>query len=635
MSVMSFLTGISVSALHVRYPEWLSHPFSSAMRLTGVKQQVITPKVNLFITPAGWPKVSPLPKAKEVWECEVVVVGGSLGGVAAASHAMRSGAKTCLIELTPWLGGQISSQGVSAIDESLTMRQLDNDSEDWLQFKQLIKDQLVQFPAWSNISYPRRVAEINSCWVGRLCFPPAAGATAAEQLLEDSSRKGPGSRWGTSIAFKGAEFDSTGKQITAIYAVQRIPRNPSYIPKGRLSQELANWYSWFSDEEFKKVPVRLQAPANGRLIVIDATDTGELVGWAGIPHRLGSESHATTGEIHAAAQDNPECTQAFTFPFMLGIRDDDGKSRAQLAQLQSGYSRKEHRREYSMEGFPMFTGKNFFNYRRVVSLTRNNPFIGSPYPGDMTLVNWTRGNDWNWMNPPLIMTSKQLTASEQYQNWQGGLALSALKDAEQHALLFSEWLMETQTKPGFPLSHLSGTDSMMGTVSGLSMVPYIREGRRILGRQAYGQTEFMIREADIRKNMSGGRDFKPTAVAVTHYNIDLHGCRYRNWEPSNSAHGAPAKEVEVRPTYIPLESLIPQRVDNLLMGGKGIAVTHIVNSVTRTHYSEWSIGAAAGATAGWLLTQHQPTLTPAAIVPRKLMPELQQYLKAQGLRLNW
>ena len=48
---------------------------------------------------------------------------------------------------------------------------------------------------------------------------------------------------------------------------------------------------------------------------------------------------------------------------------------------------------------------------------------------------------------------------------------------------------------------------------------------------------------------------------------------------------------------IPLESLIPQEVDNLLIGGKSIAVSHIVNALTRVHMSEWGIGAAAGVTA--------------------------------------
>jgi hypothetical protein len=182
-----------------------------------------------------------------------------------------------------------------------------------------------------------------------------------------------------------------------------------------------------------------------------------------------------------------------------------------------------------------------------------------------------------------------------------------------------------------PLTYLTGANSPMGTVSGLSMVPYIREGRRIVGRGAYGQTEFMMREADLGVDFSTKRrDFGATAIALVHYGIDIHGCRYRNWEPSQEATSAAAPEYEVQPTLIPLESLIPQGVNNLLIGGKSLAVSHIVNAVTRTHYSEWSIGAAAGTTAGWLTKQAPANLDPATIGPHRLMPQLQQYLVDQG-----
>jgi hypothetical protein len=282
----------------------------------------------------------------------------------------------------------------------------------------------------------------------------------------------------------------------------------------------------------------------------------------------------------------------------------------------------------------MFTGHSFFNYRRIVSTKLNDPFFGTPSQGDMTVVNWNHGNDWSLMNPPLILTDAQLQKSGQRQNWMGGLSTDALRNAENHAQLFALWLLENHSQPGFPLAYLTGADSPMGTASGLSMVPYIREGRRILGRQAYGQEAFMMREADLRRNQSG-RNFASTAIAITHYAIDMHGCRYRNWEPSGEANSAPAKEGHVRPTRIPLESLIPQGVNNLLMGGKGIAVSHIANAVTRVHYSEWSIGAAAGGTAGWLVTQAQPNIMPADIVPQGLMPQLRQHLVQQGLRMKW
>jgi len=582
----------------------------------------------------GRPILSPLPPTQEVWDCEVAVIGGSLGGIAAASHAMQAGAKTCLIELTPWLGGQISAQGVSALDESHRLLAGDRLSESWQRFKQQISQQAVQLPEWGNLRGDRRVADLNSCWVGQLCFLPQTGATAAQQLLDAAISQAAGSRWATSTAFKGAEFDATGTQITAIYAVRRIPRDPAYVPQGRLSKELTSWYSWGEDEQFRKVSLRIQAPPGKRMLVIDATDTGELVGWANVPHRLGADSRATTREVNAAKITNPACTQAFTYPFVLAIQDDRGGSQKALAQVKSDYSREEHRRSFDLEGFPMFAGKSFFNYRRILSTTRNDPFTGTPAAGDMALVNWNRGNDWGVMNPPLILNPRQLDASGQRQNWRGGISTIALRHGENHALLFAQWLLETQQNPAFPLAFLSGADAPMGTVSGLSMMPYLREGRRIIGRSAYGQKQFSLLESDLRPDMSGARDFSPTAVGFTHYAIDIHGCRDRNWGPSWEANSAPIQENQVQPLQIPLESLIPVGVENLLIGGKAIAASHIANAVTRIHYSEWTIGAAAGTTAGWLVRQAPAHLTPAQIVPNGLMSKLQDYLVSQGLRLQ-
>jgi hypothetical protein len=584
-------------------------------------------------TAQGRPLLDPIPEAAEVWDCEVAVVGGSLGGIAAAHQAMRSGATTCLIELTPWLGGQISSQGVSAIDESLPMRRRDSFAPNWVAFKTLLKAQMQELPAWTGRRDPIQVADSNRCWVGGLCFLPTTGARVAQLWLEQALPDAPQSRWQTSVAFKGAEFDPTGREITAIYGVRRIPLDPSYQPMGHLSREFGRWYSWSSDEVFEKIPLRIQAPAGRSLLVIDATDTGELVAWAGIPYRVGTESAATTGEIHPAEQDNPECTQAFTFPFVLGIHDDQGSSRARIAQLQTGLTRAEHRREYDLEGFPMFAGQSVFNYRRAISLSGSDPFYGTPALGDMTLINWNRGNDWGIMNPALLMTPDQIRVTGQHHNWQGGMHFNALKDGENHALLFAEWLMETQSQPGFPLALLDGPASPMGTLSGLSMYPYIREGRRILGRAAYGESELMMREQDIRVGPWEARNFSATAIAITHYAIDMHGCRYRNWEPSFSASSAPINEYAVRPILIPMEALIPQEIDNLLIGNKGIAVTHIVNAATRVHHGEWSIGAAAGGIAGWLATQPGDPLPGQMSDAQK--QAARQHLQSLGLRWDW
>lgn len=612
--------------------------------ISGCQQQklvevptIASPSRSISMLANGRPNLMPLPVAQETWQCDVVVIGGSLGGVAAAYHAMKAGATTCLIELTPWLGGQISSQGVSAVDESLAMRAEQNFSPSWKAFKQQIAQQTIVLPKWTGRGTVT-VDDVNACWVGHLCFVPEAGATAAQQHLENAARSAPNSRWQTQTAFKGAMFDQSGQDIVAIHAVQRIPYRSNYLPQGRFSQEIASWYSWSSDEIFEKVPLRLEPPMGKRMIVIDATDTGEFVGWANLPHRLGSEAKTTTGEANGSEKDNPECTQAFTYPFVVALRDDRGKSLANLEQILQQqpplYGVHEHEKVFEMEGFPFFVGRSFFNYRRIVSTTRNDPFQAAPAVGDMTMVNWNRGNDWTWMNPPLLLGADQLKNSGQYQNWMGGISSTALRHGEDHALLFARWLLQTQAKPGFPLSYLSGDEAYMGTQSGLSMVPYIREGRRILGRAAYGDDTFLMREADLRIDQPGGRDFTPTTVAVSHYDIDIHGCRYRNGKPSWEAGSAPAKEFVIHPVQIPLESLVPQEINNLLIGNKGIAVSHIVNALTRIHMSEWGIGAAAGVTAAWLVT-HQPELAVIDIVEQGQINALQNHMVEQGLRLIW
>ncbi len=583
----------------------------------------------------GLPILNPAPPADaEVWECEVAIVGGSLGGVAAAYHAMKTGATTCLIELTPMLGGQVSSQGVSAIDESLLMRYRQKFPVSWTHFKNIIASQPALPEKYSYLKPGAVVADTNSCWVGNLCFTPYSGELASEEFLREAQRSAPNSRWTTDTAFKGASFNEKGDRITAIYGVKRTPRNPNYLVKGRLSRELKDWYSWQSDDVFEKRAIRLQAPAGKQMIVIDSTDTAELIAWANIPHRLGAEGFNSTGEVHAVA-DNPECTQAFTFPFVLKIDDDGGRSLKELRKVEPGYSREEHRRDYDLGRFPMFEGNSVFNYRRIVSMKRDDPFMAVPVRGDMTVMNWNRGNDWGIMNPPLVLTDQQILDSGQHQNWLGGLNTEALKDGENHALLFAEWLIDNYASPAMPMRMMSGLDSPMPTESGLSMYPYIREGRRILGRAAYGQSEFLMREQDIRNDMDGGRDFNKTSIGLTHYAIDMHGCRYRNWEPSKSPSSAPANEDKVRPIILPLESLIPQRIDNLLIGGKSMAVSHIVNGATRIHIGEWASGAAAGATAAWLVLQNDPSLTPQSILDRGRIVEIQDHLRSQGLLVNW
>ncbi len=53
---------------------------------------------------------------------DVAIVGGGAGGTTAGIQAARSGASTLIVERTPWLGGMLTSAGVSAIDGNYRLR---------------------------------------------------------------------------------------------------------------------------------------------------------------------------------------------------------------------------------------------------------------------------------------------------------------------------------------------------------------------------------------------------------------------------------------------------------------------------------------------------------------------------------
>src|SRR5258706_15005747 len=58
-----------------------------------------------------------LPASLPAEPCEILIAGGGTGGVAAALAAARNGRRVVLLEETDWLGGQITDQGVPALDE--------------------------------------------------------------------------------------------------------------------------------------------------------------------------------------------------------------------------------------------------------------------------------------------------------------------------------------------------------------------------------------------------------------------------------------------------------------------------------------------------------------------------------------
>src|SRR6476469_8102535 len=89
--------------------------------------------------------------------CEVLVGGGGLAGVATAYEALLAGRTVCLTEITDWVGGQISAQGTSALDERQTQRSLLFYPRGYLELRQRLQ------------RYYKGDLNPGDCWVSESC----------------------------------------------------------------------------------------------------------------------------------------------------------------------------------------------------------------------------------------------------------------------------------------------------------------------------------------------------------------------------------------------------------------------------------------------------------------------------------
>jgi hypothetical protein len=106
-------------------------------------------------------------------------------------------------------------------------------------------------------------------------------------------------------------------------------------------------------------------------------------------------------------------------------------------------------------------------------------------------------------------------------------------------------------------------------------------------------------------------------VGIGHYAIDFHPCMSNSppEAPGNTEREGTRKgQGQAYPFQIPLRAMIPQKIDNMLVAGKSIAVSHTAAAAYRVHSFEWSAGAAAGVTAAFSLEK--------GIFPSELVDEL-------------
>lgn len=617
--------------------------------------------------------------------CEILVVGGGLAGVATAYEGLLAGRTVCMTELTDWMGGQISSQGTSALDERTTQRLEQFYSRGYLELRDRIR---------------RHYGRINpgDCWVSESCFYPFDGHDLLVDMLEDAEQEGEGTlHWFPNTVIK--DLDIRDRQIRSAIAIQHQPA-PDAPPLNtfHLSDIFEDAYIYADSERFTKTILQFEplipegeSDRVADWYVVEATETGELIALADLPHQLGIDALSYEEPSSSSPTDDPYCTQGFTYTFAMQATEEP-----QVHEPPDFYPQYEP--YYSYELIRLADFDLVFTYRRILAQdpqpqgTDRSIYDYEVAVGDISMQNWTWGNDYRPGTPEdnLIYTQDQLRSLGQLEpgGWLGGLRVETLRRGEEISLGYFHWLVDgitdSQLGEGVKERHpnhtfLSGLDSPMGTVHGLSKYPYMREGRRILGRPDGRYPDgFVISEIDISRidyaadpfyaenlpdamyrrlltalagrntlavitgdlslenlsRRSRSRIF-PDSVGIGHYAIDFHPCMALhppeapgNIERPGERQGAG----QAYPFQIPLRALIPQTVDNLLVAGKSIATSHIAAAAYRVHSFEWSSGVAVGNTIDVVLDRN---LLPYDLVDNLLAGEpdlerLQQRLREQG-----
>ncbi|MDP9611236.1 FAD-dependent oxidoreductase [Streptomyces demainii] len=493
-------------------------------------------------------------------EPDILIVGGGLGGVAAALAACRAGRRVVMTEETDWIGGQLTAQAVPP-DEHPWVEQFGTTAT----YRALREGIRAYYRQWYPLrAEARGLAELNpgAGRVSKLCHEPRVALAVLEGML--------------------APFRAAG--LLTVLTEHRA-----------LSAET-------DGDVIRAVTVRDLRGGEPTTFtaryVVDATETGELLALAGVEHAAGAEAQDEFGEPHAPAEARPDNQQGITVCFALSHHEgeDHTVERPEMYDFWRSYRPGfwpgpllgfEAPDPRTLEPVPRTFvpnpdldplavsadqsadagDKELWGFRRILARGLHRP---GAFGSDITLVNWPL-NDY-WLKPYI------------------GQEAEALREARQLSLSVLYWLQTEAPRAdggtGFP--GLRIRPDVTGTADGLAKAAYVRESRRI-------KAVTTVIEQDVAIDVVGvyGRTRYRDSVGVGGYRIDLH--------PSTG--GDTYIDVGSVPFEIPLGALVPRRVRNLLPAGKNIGTTHITNGCYRLHPVEWNVGEVAGALAAHCLDE--------------------------------
>lgn len=176
---------------------------------------------------------------------DVVVVGGGTSGTAAGIQAARLGSRTLIVEEFDWLGGMLTSAGVSATDGNYRLR-----GGIWDEFRTALE---------AHYGGPEA---LHTGWVSRVMFEPRVGDSLLKRMAAAEERL---EVW----------YRATASDFERRRGVWRL--------------------RVLHDGRWRRVKAR---------VLIDATELGDVAKRLGVPYDVGMDASSETGEAEAPAEGN-------------------------------------------------------------------------------------------------------------------------------------------------------------------------------------------------------------------------------------------------------------------------------------------------------------------------------------------
>ena len=522
---------------------------------------------------------------------DIVIIGGGVGGCAAALAAARNGKRVVMTEETDWIGGQLTQQAVPP-DESPWIESFGG-TRTYRAYRSAVRDYYRSHYPITGEALRRWNLNPGNGTVSRLCHEPKVSLAVLQGMLAPYQSAG---KVDLMLHTRAISADCQGDCVRSVTVRNGLT--------GTETQLTGAYY-------------------------LDATELGDLLPMTGTEYVTGFEAQSETGEPHAPSEAQPDNMQSFTCCFAVDYVPgaDHTIEKPEMYDFWQSYVPElrpawpgrlldwAYTHPISLDPITRDidpTGEtrgDFWTYRRIVD--RRN-FTPGAYAGDICLVNWPQIDYW-------LGNLCEVDDDE---------AAEHVRRAKQLSLSLLYWMQTEAPRAdaGAGWSGLRLRPDVVGTEDGLAKYPYVRESRRI--RAEYTVVEQHV-GTDARMELTGKSREEVTAerfddsVGVGSYRIDLH--------PSSG--GDNYIDISSLPFQIPMGALIPRRMENLLPACKNLGVTHITNGCYRLHPVEWNIGESAGALAAFAMDEKEP---PRQVRNNKRLREaFQKRLADQGVEIDW